>query len=131
MEMSRTKNIIIWVLQALLAGLFLFSAIPKLTSMPEVVENFRRWGYPENFHLLIGALELLGGIGLLIPKTVTYAAIGLILIMIGAAITHLRAGEGSMALMPVLLVAMLSVVAYVRCPWATRYSALRGIEGHH
>lgn len=131
MEMSKTKNIILWVLQILLGVLFLMSAFPKLMGAPEAVENFRRWGYPENFHLLIGGLELLGGIGLMIPKTAAYAAAGLILIMLGAAVTHIRADEASMALFPLVIVVLLAVIAYMRSPWASRYSALRGIEGRH
>lgn len=131
MEMSRTKNIILWVLQVALGIFFLMSAIPKLMSAPEVIENFHRWGYPHNFHLLIGGLELLGGIGMLIPKAVTYAAAGLALIMLGAAITHLRAGESSMAIMPFGLLVLLSVVAYARCPWSYKVGTMPGAQSHH
>jgi uncharacterized membrane protein YphA (DoxX/SURF4 family) len=131
MEMSKTKNIILWILQVIIGVFFVMAAVPKLMSAPEVIENFHRWGYPDNFHLLVGGLELLGGIGMLIPKTVTYAASGLAVIMLGAAITHFRAGETTMAITPVVLLVLLSVIAYARCPWTYRIGALPGVEGRH
>jgi uncharacterized membrane protein YphA (DoxX/SURF4 family) len=91
-------------------------ALPKLMSDPETVANFERWGLPGKMYLVIGTFEILGAIGLLIPKTSAFAAVGLIMIMMGALYTHLTHGEMLMAMMPVMVMMMLAFVAYVRNP---------------
>lgn len=116
--MSKGKNVASWVIQVLVAALFMMMAAPKLMSDPEVVSNFTRWGLPEKIYLVIGAFELVGAIGLLIPKTAAYAATGLILIMVGALFTHLMHGEVMMALMPIMVMLMLGFVVYARNPFA-------------
>lgn len=114
--MSKGKNIAVWIIQFLLAGLFIMSSLSKLMSDPEVVANFSRWGMPDNFYLLIGILELLGAAGLLIPRLAGPAAAGLILIMVGALITHLVHGEMGMAIVPLVVMLFLGVVVYTRDP---------------
>jgi hypothetical protein len=37
-------------------------------SRPQWIEMFRNWGFPDKFYLVIGALELVGAIGLVIPR---------------------------------------------------------------
>lgn len=115
--MSKGKNIASWIIQVVVALLFIMMAFPKLMSDPETVANFARWGLPAKMYLVIGMFELLGAIGLLIPKTSALAAIGLILIMIGALFTHLTHGEMLMSLMPIMVMALLGFVVFVRKPW--------------
>ncbi|MEW6211827.1 MAG: DoxX family protein [Acidobacteriota bacterium] len=110
------KNIALWVIQALLAAFFALQGAMKLGGGEEVVANFQRWGFPDKFYLLIGGLEILGGIGLLIPRTTIYAAAGLVIIMIGAAITHITHGEAAMLPMPIIPLLLLAAVAYLRRP---------------
>lgn len=88
---SRAKKITAWVCASLLALQFLAAGFGKLrvTSL----ERWHHWGYPDGFMHLIGVLELLGGIGVLIPKLRKWAAIGLIGIMLGAAYTHIKHDE--------------------------------------
>ena len=117
MALSRGQTVTSWVLQALLALLFALTSLGKITSAPAVVEMFREWGFPDNFQLLIGVFELAGAIGLLIPRTAGYAALGLIGVMIGAAGTHLTAGEGLQILRPVVFLAPLIVIVALRRPW--------------
>ncbi len=116
MSQSKAKNIVGWVLQILLGVLFLISAVPKLMGEATVVANFEHWGYPGWFLTLTGTLELLGAIGLLIPMTAGWAAPGLVLLMLGAAWTHISNNEGVAVLVPLLLAAVLAVVAYLRWP---------------
>jgi len=117
MSLSKGKAITSWVLQVLLALLFVAASAGKLTSNAAVVEMFAGWGYPASFMLLIGALELLGAIGLLVPRTSGYAAMGLIGLMIGAAITHLANGEGLQVLRPILFAVPLAAIVLIRRPW--------------
>ncbi|VAW30924.1 hypothetical protein MNBD_CHLOROFLEXI01-3814 [hydrothermal vent metagenome] len=69
----------------------------------------------------IGAVEVLGAIGLILPwalvilPTLTgIAAIGLVLTMIGAAVTHFRRGETQMAMPSIVLGLLSAFVAYGR-----------------
>ncbi len=116
MSQSKAKNIVGWVLQILLGVLFLMSAVPKLMGDAAAVANFENWGYPDWFLMLTGVLELLGAIGLLIPTTAGWAASGLVLMMLGAAWTHISNDEGLAVLVPLLFAALLAVVAYLRWP---------------
>ncbi|MGB2913022.1 MAG: DoxX family protein [Pyrinomonadaceae bacterium] len=127
MAISKGKNIGSWVLQVMVAGLFMMMAVPKLMSSADVVANFERWGLPGKMYLVIGAFEMLGAIGLLIPKTSALAAIGLIMIMMGALYTHLTHGEMLMAMMPVMVIMMLAFVIYVRNPFNKAVTALGGV----
>ena len=114
---SKVKNRIAWTAQIILAVLFTVAAAGKLISRPQWIEIFRKWGFPDRFYLLIGALEILGAVGLLIPRLAGYAACGLIILMIGAAATHLVNGEGLQVLRPVVFLLLLAIVVYVRRPW--------------
>lgn len=127
MAISKGKNIGAWVLQIVVAGLFMMMAVPKLMSSADTVANFERWGLPGKIYLVIGAFEMLGAIGLLIPKTTALAAVGLVMIMMGALYTHLAHGEMLMAMMPVMVTMMLAFVIYVRNPFHKTATALGSV----
>lgn len=82
------RNIIAWILQILLAIVFIKSGFSKLSDLAGTTKMFGGLSLPGWFAYLIGGAELLGGIGLLIPQTVRPAAIGLILVMLGALFMH-------------------------------------------
>ena len=56
-------------------------------------ERFVHWGYPASVRYVVGVLEILGGLGILIPKARRGAAATLIALMIGAVFTHLIKDE--------------------------------------
>ena len=114
MNIKKIKTIAPWVVQILLAILFVMQAVMKLSSIPGWVDRFSRWGYPEHFYLLIGALEGLGAIGLLIPKLSPYSAGMLFVIMVGATITHLTHGEPAIA--TIIIGVLLGVIMFLRRP---------------
>ena len=114
MNIKKIKTIAPWVVQILLAILFVLQAVMKLSSIPGWVDRFSRWGYPENFYLLIGALEGLGAIGLLIPKLSPYSAGMLFVIMVGATITHLTHGEPAIA--TIIIGVLLGIIMSLRRP---------------
>ena len=93
--MSRDpKTIAATVLSVLLAAGFIFVfGGPKVMPGEETIANFVRWGYPPWFVTVTGAIEVLGGILLLIPKTRFYGAALLVATMVGAILTHIGAGE--------------------------------------
>ena len=112
MSLSRVRTIISWVLVVLLALGYLAAAAGKLTGAAN--QMFTHWGYPAWFATLIGVLELAGAIGLLIPQTTRYAVLGLTVIMFGAAYTHLANHEGLQVLRPVIFLAILWTVWWLR-----------------
>ena len=59
---SRTMPIVLWVLRALMAALFLFAAFAKLTSLQMEVDAFAMLPVGQWFRYLVGLLELAGGI---------------------------------------------------------------------
>ena len=114
--MGRVSKILVWVLQVLLGALFLMSAVPKLMSNPGAVQMFQDFGYPDNFYLLIGVIEVVGAILLLIPVLAAYGASVLAVIMIGASVTHLVNDEMSRVLFTLILCGLLVAVGYLRRP---------------
>ena len=108
------RNIIAWILQALLAAMFLFSGGHKLTDLPGTMKIFGSMGMPGWFAGLIGGAEVLGGIGLLVPRTVRLAALGLVIIMLGAVFMHATKIPGGLASgVPAIVSLLLLVVVLV------------------
>jgi uncharacterized membrane protein YphA (DoxX/SURF4 family) len=113
-------NIVLWIVQILLALAFAMAGIMKVTQPIDKLEA--RMGWVKNVGprgvRLIGSLELLGAIGLILPAVTgiwpwltPLAAAGLALTMVGAMITHGRRGEySSIGANLVLLVLALFVV---------------------
>lgn len=95
-----------WLLAVLLAVVMVGPGSQKFTS-PTWERMFRAWGYPDGFYLVIGAIEVVGGIGLLIPKVASVSALVLAVVMAGAAATQIlrggRNGIGELVFMLLLL----------------------------
>jgi uncharacterized membrane protein YphA (DoxX/SURF4 family) len=116
-------GIALWVVQVLVAAAFLMSGATKLSQPKEKL--LKNWAWVEDFSQrtvrIIGALEILGAIGIVLPSLTgimpwltPLAALGLVLTMIGAALTHLRRAEyGPIAVNAVLLI-LAAFVAYGR-----------------
>ena len=109
----------LWILQALLAALFLFAGGMKLV-MP-IAEMTKEIQMPGWFLRFIGVAEVLGGIGLILPGVLRIlpgltplAAAGLVIIMIGATVVTLSIGPVTMALMPLIVGLLAAFVAYGR-----------------
>jgi putative oxidoreductase len=108
-----------WILQVFLGAMFVLIGTAKFFE-PSWASRFARWGFPPGFHLVIGALEVVGGIALLVPAVASYAALGLIVIMIGASLTHLTHGEMARVGAPVPFMVLLAVLALARRSSARR-----------
>jgi uncharacterized membrane protein YphA (DoxX/SURF4 family) len=93
------------LLQIAVAAIFLFAGSKKLMADPQMVAVFAKVGIGQWFRLLTGALEVGGGLALLVPRTAAFAAFLLAIVMVGAAIAHLTVLGGSPALAVMLLVA--------------------------
>jgi len=108
--MRKWQRTVAWILQLLLAVLFVVQGASKLAGSPNWVARFRAWGYPNHFYVVIGMVELLGGVALLIPRFVTAGALLLGCVMIGAAITHAVHGEPQVVTALVLLALLATTV---------------------
>jgi len=109
---------VLWIVQVLLAALFLFAGGVKLVSPIE--EMTKEIAMPGWFIRFIGVCEVLGAVGLILPAllkirpTLTpLAAAGLSIIMIGATVISLRMGV-VVALIPFVVGALAAFVAYGR-----------------
>jgi putative oxidoreductase len=103
-----------WALSALLALLFVVTGSSKLAAIPPSPENFARWGLSPTFMLVIGAVEVLGGLGLLFPRFAPLAALVLIGTMLGALRTGIVFGEMLHVILPAVLLVALATLVYLR-----------------
>jgi hypothetical protein len=111
-------NVALWVVQVLLAALFLFAGVMKLV-MP-IEELTGQVAMPGWFIRFIGVAEVLGGLGLILPAFLRIrpgltplAAAGLVVIMIGAVVISLPMGLMT-ALIPLVVGILAALVAYGR-----------------
>ena len=117
----QVRNIIAWVLQVVVALAFLKAGSDKLLHLDGTMQMFSGLGLPGWFGGFIGAAEVLGAIGLLVPRTTRLAALGLIIILLGALTMHatkIPGGIGGGAFAGGLLV-MLIIISILRRPAAT------------
>lgn len=116
-------NAVLWIVQGLLAAAFSMAGMMKLTQPKEALRD--KMGFVEDFSQtqvrLIGLLEVLAAVGLvlpgllgILPALTPLAALGLVLTMIGAALTHLRRKEPAFIAVNVVLLALAAFVAYGR-----------------
>ena len=115
-EISKAKNITLWVLQILAAAAFLAAGSAKLTGAEQMVAVFEKVGIGQWFRYLTGSLEVLGAIGLLIPRVTFYAAALLATVAIGAVMAHLVVLGASAAGPAAVLLLITGTIAYLRRP---------------
>jgi uncharacterized membrane protein len=116
-------NRALWVTQLLLAAAFASTGTAKLVRSKEQIAEVMGWveDYQQRSIRAIGALEVLGAVGLVLPAATgvaevltPMAAVGLALLMVGAAVTHLRRGEPRYVVLNALLFAGAVFVAWGR-----------------
>jgi hypothetical protein len=113
-------NILLWVLQVLLALAFFAHGclllFPPAAIAAQMVASLPRW-----FWLFLGVAEILAAVGLTLPGVtriqpwlVWCAAAGVMIVMVCATVYHLMRGEVSSAITTVVLLAIATFVAYMR-----------------
>lgn len=117
-------NILLWILQILLALTFLFAGGTKLVLSMETMRSMSPPNsivWPEWFIRFIGVAEVLGALGLVLPglfrrqqHLTSLAAIGLAIIMIGAVVTTVMSLGVGPAVWPLIIGILCVVVAYGR-----------------
>jgi hypothetical protein len=113
------RNVGLWVVQGVLAALFLFAGGMKLITPVEVLSVMSP--FPGEFIRFIGACEVLGALGLVLPwalgirrEVTPLAAAGLVIIMIGATVSTLAIGGGVLALVDVVIGVLAGTAVYGR-----------------
>jgi uncharacterized membrane protein YphA (DoxX/SURF4 family) len=117
-------DVVLWIIAGLLAVVFAGAGLMKLAQPKEKLAS-SGMAWTESFSAGavkgIGALEVAAALGLILPAVldiapvlVPLAALGLVLLMIGAAITHARRKETSNIAVNVVLLLLAAVVAWGR-----------------
>lgn len=116
---SKTLNIILWITQVLLATTFIWAGFMKVLKpedlpFPWVKDN-------TNLVLITGIVDVLGGLGIVLPtllrvqpKLTIFAAYGIIVLMIVASIFHLSRGEAKDIGFNIFITLLAALVAWGR-----------------
>jgi uncharacterized membrane protein YphA (DoxX/SURF4 family) len=116
-------NVVLWIVAGVLALAFLAAGLTKLTQPKEKLRATMAWVEDFSPGLIkgIGAVEVLAAVGLILPAAldvvpvlVPLAAVGLVVLMAGAAITHARHKEFPMIAINLVLLVLAAVVVWGR-----------------
>ena len=113
-------NILLWVLQVLLALAF-FAHGWMFLFPPEAIVEQMNASLPRWFQVFLGAAEVLAAIGLTLPGLtgikpwlVPSAALGIMIVLVSATVYHLVRNEISSAIITLVLLMLATAVAYLR-----------------
>jgi hypothetical protein len=116
-------GVLLWIVQGLLALIFLFAGGMKLVVPVEMLHG--PTPFPGLFLRFIGVAEVLGAIGLILPGGLRIqrgltplASTGLVIIMTGATVITLASGTVAPALVPLVVGLLAALVTYGRRGWA-------------
>jgi uncharacterized membrane protein YphA (DoxX/SURF4 family) len=111
---EKTNRIIYWILTALIAFVFIGSAIGKLTANEEALKMATNFGLDAKTFSIIGVVELICVLLFIIPRTGVIGTLLLAAYMGGAIATHLEHGESVIA--PCVIQAFIFMAALYRFP---------------
>jgi putative oxidoreductase len=102
--MFNRSRVLVWICAIVLALAFVLVGVSKLGggSGARWSDRFTGWGYPAGTSFVVGVLEVLAGLGVLVPRWRRPAATILIVLMIGAACTHALNAEFSRVVPPLI-----------------------------
>jgi uncharacterized membrane protein len=115
-----------WIVAALLTALYLYSGGLKVLRSPDQLRPMMAWvdTIPLRLVRTIGVLEILGALGLILPPltgiapgVALAAAVGLVLIQVGALSLHLRRGEVKVIGLNIALLALAGVEIWLATVW--------------
>lgn len=103
----KKNKILYWSFTGLVALAFLLSSFMYLGKNPQLVENFKKAGFPDFFITILGLAKLLGALALVnpwFPKLKEWAYAGFVFVLIGAIWTHIATSTPFVA--PVLFLVL-------------------------
>ena len=116
------SNTVLWIIQ-ILFGIYFIAVGVMHFIVPEGLPGPMEWMYDlsDPLHWISGTAEILGGLGLILPgltkirpELTAYAAFGLALVMVGAAIYHLGRGETQSIITNIVVAAIMGWLGYAR-----------------
>lgn len=116
-------SIVVWVVQVVLALVFAAAGTLKVSQPKEKLQQAMAWvqDFSTPMVRFIGSVELLAAIGLVLPAAThlapvltPLAATGLVVVMIGAALTHARRKESQLIVVNLVLLLLAAFVAWAR-----------------
>ena len=128
-------NVVLWILQVLLAVAFFAHGWLVLAPPPEIGQQMLA-ALPRGFWVFLGIAEILAAIGITLPGLtriqpwlVTWAAVGIMIVMVSATVWHIVRGEISSAVVTFVLLAMAGRICLI--PDAFRQSADHDRDQEH
>ncbi len=109
------SSLLSWIPRAVLALAIGGGGIIKLTGDPSMVDMFDTIGAGQWLRYMVGVLEVAAALGLLLPSLVFAAAVGLVALLIGAALTNVVALHVPPVL-PLAYLAVAALIAVLHCP---------------
>lgn len=109
----RARTVALWALQIVLAVQFAGAGLLKLSGDPAQVEMFTAIGAGQWLRVVVGVLEVVGAVGVLVPRLAGLAAAGLAALMVGATVTNVVV-LGVSPVMPAVPLVIAAFVAWVR-----------------
>jgi putative oxidoreductase len=120
---SKAANVTLWIVQGLLAAMFLLTGVLKLSQSADKLPAIMPWtaDVPLVFVRFVGIAEVAGGIGVVLPallrikpRLTAWAATGIATIMVLSIPVHILARESSSLWLNVMLLLMAGYVAWGR-----------------
>ena len=105
---------LLWMLSVLMTLAMLAVGVGKVMGVAPWPQYFEAWGYAPWFRVSVGVFQTAGGVLLLVPPVAFYAAVGLVVVMVGAELTELTNDVGFGPVIPLFYIALLSVILLVR-----------------
>lgn len=110
------KEIVLWIVALLLALVCLRSGWLKVTGNVSWVRDFRRWGYPDWFRMVVGIAELTSMALILVPRLASYGASLFAVVMLGAIFTHYTYNETNRLPFNLFLLVLSLIIVFTRRP---------------
>jgi len=111
---KKVGTILLWILSIGAGALMTLAGVTKFTASEMWLSNFETWGYPAASSYLIGALEVVGGLAVFVPRFATYGAGLVAVIMVGAAGTLLMNPGDMGPTVPLMNIIAFTMIAYAR-----------------
>jgi putative oxidoreductase len=112
---SPRAEVLVWLLQILLATMLLYEGIDKFSERRLWVRVFDKIGFGQWFRYFTGVVEISGAVMLLIPRLTLVAVVLLVCTMVGALLVHLLVtGVGPQTMFVSVVVVLLTTVAAKR-----------------
>jgi putative oxidoreductase len=111
---AAVEKMIVWTVSVVLAAFFLIVGVSKLPGPSGTTGGLNPWSNATLLYLIARTVEIAGALMLLIPRCAWLGAVGLAAVMAGIVGNHLAHCDPAAAVVPLLLLALLGVIAHAR-----------------